>query len=114
MSTIHKRRGEHSMFWNHVTYVDNETMEADVSTSMTKRMRTEQMREDALETEEMTMEEQDDDMSEYAADVGPHAENMMRVEPIRVRRPALDQWPTVQQEQNVEETGSSSGGFPRY
>eukprot|EP00972_Heterocapsa_arctica_P083677 12331038-Heterocapsa_arctica.AAC.1 len=62
MSTIHKRRGEHSTFWNHVNYVDNEIMEADVSTRMTKRMRTEQMREDALETEEMTMEEQDDDM----------------------------------------------------
>eukprot|EP00972_Heterocapsa_arctica_P055194 8141481-Heterocapsa_arctica.AAC.1 len=44
MSTIHNIRGEHSTFWNHVNYVDNEIMEADISTSMTKRMRTEQMR----------------------------------------------------------------------
>eukprot|EP00972_Heterocapsa_arctica_P090632 13372131-Heterocapsa_arctica.AAC.1 len=62
LSTIHKRRGEHSHFWNHVTYLDNETMEAEVSTSMTKRMITEQMREEVLETEGMTMEEQDDDV----------------------------------------------------
>eukprot|EP00972_Heterocapsa_arctica_P092453 13637169-Heterocapsa_arctica.AAC.1 len=67
MSTIHKKRGEHSTFWNHVIHLDNETMEAEVFTSITKRRRTEYLRVEVMVTEEITMEEQDEEMRDYVA-----------------------------------------------